>query len=208
LIEILEDQKNLYPEVNYPQAPGGVSMIPEKKVSSKICLIGDGGVGKTSLIGRYVHDRFDNKYLKTIGTKVSRKEISFVCPESHVRVKLGAMIWDIMGQKAFRNLLQDAYFHGANGLIAVCDLTQRQTLESLDEWIDSITAISGKIPILILANKNDLSSEIQFGEDELRKFADLIDAPFLFTSAKTGENVDEAFLAIGKEMVKNQLNLS
>jgi small GTP-binding protein len=176
-------------------------------VSTKICLIGDGGVGKTSLIGRYVHDKFDAKYLKTIGTKISRKEIVFECPESQVQVNLGAMIWDIMGQKAFRHLLQDAYFHGANGIIAVCDLTQRQTLESLNEWIDAITKIAGKIPTVILANKNDLHDEMQFGEDELRNFAKSLDSPFLFTSAKTGENVDDAFLAIGRLMVKRQLNL-
>lgn len=182
-------------------------MNTKKNVSSKICLIGDGGVGKTSLIGRYVHDKFDAKYLQTIGTKVSRKEIVFDCTQSQVEVNLGAMIWDIMGQKAFRSLLQDAYFHGANGIIAVCDLTQRQTLESLNEWIDSITQVAGKIPTVILANKSDLNDEKQFGEDELRMLAESLDSPFLYTSAKTGENVDDAFLAIGRLMVKRQLNL-
>ncbi len=183
-------------------------MIPTKNVSSKICLIGDGGVGKTSLIGRYVHNKFDNKYLKTIGTKISRKEICFECTESNVQIKLGALIWDIMGQKAFRGLLQDAYFHGANGLIAVCDLTQRQTLKSLNEWIDSIARIVGKIPTVILANKMDLANEQEFGVKELRYLAETLDAPFLLTSAKTGENVDEAFLAIGRQMVKKQMDLS
>ena len=183
-------------------------MRPTKNVRSKICLIGDGGVGKTSLIGRYVHNKFDNKYLRTIGTKVSRKEICFECTESQVKVKLGAMIWDIMGQKAFRGLLQDAYFHGANGLIAVCDLTQRQTLESLNEWIDSVASVVGKIPTVILANKKDLDDQQEFGVKELRFLAETLDAPFLLTSAKTGENVDEAFVAIGRQMVKNQMNLS
>lgn len=183
-------------------------MEKRKNVSSKICLIGDGGVGKTSLIGRFVHDKFDTKYLRTIGTKVSRKEIVFECPESQVQVNLGAMIWDIMGQKAFKRLLQDAYFHGANGIIAVCDLTQRQTLESLNDWIDSITRIAGIIPTVILANKNDLQDKMQFGEAELRKLAETLDSPFMYTSAKTGENVDDAFLAIGRLMVKRQMNLS
>jgi Ras-related protein Rab-1A len=183
-------------------------MKPTKNVRSKICLIGDGGVGKTSLIGRYVHNKFDDKYLQTIGTKVTRKEICFECTESQVQINLGAMIWDIMGQKAFRGLLQDAYFHGANGLIAVCDLTQRKTLESLNEWIDAVAQVVGKIPTVILANKNDLSDEQEFGVKELRYLAEALNAPFLLTSAKTGENVDEAFLEIGRQMVKRQMNLS
>jgi small GTP-binding protein len=183
-------------------------MMPTKKVSSKICLIGDGGVGKTSLIGRFVHNRFDDKYLTTLGTKVSRKEIVFDCPESQVKIKLGAMIWDIMGQKAFRGLLLDAYFHGANGIIAVCDLTERQTLESLNEWIDAVAQVVGKVPTVILANKNDLSDEQEFGVKELRYLAEALEAPFLLTSAKTGENVDSAFEEIGRQMVKKQLNLT
>jgi small GTP-binding protein len=183
-------------------------MKPIKNVSSKVCLIGDGGVGKTSLIGRYVYNKFDNKYLKTIGTKISRKEISFDCHESNTQVKMNAMIWDIMGQKAFRNLLRDAYFHGANGLIAVCDLTERRTLESLNEWIDDVSAVVGKIPTVILANKKDLSDEREFGTKELRYLAEALDAPILLTSAKTGENVDEAFDAICRLMVKRQMDLS
>jgi small GTP-binding protein len=181
-------------------------MTLQKNVSSKICLIGDGGVGKTSLIGRYVHNKFDDKYLKTIGTKVSSKEIVLDYPESHVQVKLGAMIWDIMGQKAFRSLLQDAYFHGANGIIAVCDLTEEKSLINLSEWIDSVEKIVGNVPTVILANKTDLKNEIEVDPSKLKKMAERLNAQLLFTSAKTGENVDLAFLAIATEMIRYQLN--
>lgn len=183
-------------------------MTSEKNVISKICMFGDGGVGKTSLIGRFVHNKFDAKYITTLGTRVSKKEINFECPDSQVHVKMGAMIWDIMGQKEFMNLLKDSYFHGANGLIAVCDLTQRQTLESLNIWIDSIAKIVGNVPIVILANKNDLADKQEFGVKELQYFAEAINAPFLLTSAKTGENVDCAFEILGRQIVKRQLNLT
>jgi small GTP-binding protein len=183
-------------------------MMDTKKVSSKICLIGDGGVGKSSLIRRYVHNAFDDRYVTTIGTKVSRKDMVLEYPTSNVKVKLNVMIWDIMGQKAFRGLLREAYFNGANGIIAVCNLTNEDSLWSLGEWIDSLNKLVGRIPIVVLANKYDLKDSLQFGDEELRKLTQDLKALYYYTSAKTGENVNNAFLTIAKEMMKYQINLS
>lgn len=181
--------------------------MQKKNLSSKICFIGDGGVGKTSLIGRYVYNIFDDKYLATIGTKVSRKEIILEYPDKELQVKINAMIWDIMGQKAFRRLLHEAYFAGAKGILGVCNLTDESSLKALNDWIDSVNKVVKNIPIVILANKSDLKDEIQLSQDEIEKMAADLNAPFLFTSAKTGENVAEAFSTMGKEMIKSQLNL-
>ncbi|UCE38232.1 MAG: GTP-binding protein [Thermoplasmata archaeon] len=183
-------------------------MMEIKKVSSKICFIGDGGVGKTSLIRRYVHDMFDDKYITTIGTKVSRKELIFDYPHRNVQVQLNAMIWDIMGQRAFRGLLKEAYFNGANGILGVCSLTDLDSLLSLVDWINSVKAMVGDIPIMILVNKSDLKEHSQFGDKEIQQIATLIGAEFLYTSAKTGENVPSAFDTIGKLMLKSQMNLT
>lgn len=176
-----------------------------KHMSSKICLIGDGGVGKTSLIGRYVYDMFEDKYLATIGTKVSRKVILLNYPDRDIQVKINAMIWDIMGQRAFRNLLHEAYFYGAKGIIGVCNLTDEETLASLNDWIESAKKVVGDIPMVLLANKSDLKDEIKFSESELKATATSLNAQYLYTSAKTGENVVNAFLTLGREIVNKYL---
>jgi small GTP-binding protein len=179
-----------------------------KKISTKICLIGDGGVGKTSLIGRFVYDIFSDKYIKTIGTKVSRKDILLVYPDKDLQFSVNAMIWDIMGQKAFGGLLHESYFKGARGILAVCNLTDKTTLEGLNDWIDKVMNSVGDIPVVILANKSDLTEKFEFGEEELKKFTSELKAPFLFTSAKTGENVSLAFYTIGKEILKKNYELT
>jgi small GTP-binding protein len=183
-------------------------LMEVKKVSTKICLIGDGGVGKTSLIRRFVHDMFDDKYITTIGTKVSRKDLVLNYPHRNTQVQMNAMIWDIMGQRAFRSLLMEAYFNGANGIIGVCSLTDRESLFSLIEWIEAIQRVVDSVPIVILANKCDLKGFSKFEVDELNEVASKVNATFVFTSAKTGENVADAFLEIGKRILKSQMNLT
>ena len=181
--------------------------MPTKRLSSKICLVGDGGVGKTSLIGRYVYDVFNDKYLTTIGTKVTRKEIIFDIPDRDLQITMDAMIWDIMGQKAFKALFHQAYFRGARGIIGVCNLTDVKTLGSLIDWVDSVTKTVGDIPMVLLANKRDLKEEVQLSHGDVKQTASCLNASCLYTSAKTGENVANAFLTIGREMAKKQLKL-
>src|SRR6266704_3599805 len=111
-------------------------MTKQKQLKSKICLVGDKAVGKTSLIRRYTINMFDEEYLTTIGTHVTKKEARILLPEYDLLVDLDMTIWDIMGEKGFRELLKDAYFYGANGILAVADLTRRRTLDNLDDWID------------------------------------------------------------------------
>ncbi len=167
----------------------------------KICLIGTGEVGKTSLIKRFILDIFDDKYLKTLGTKVSKKELTLEYPEKDYKVNLTLLIWDIMGQATFRSLLQDSYFFGAAGALAVCDLTRSSTLDSLEEWVQSLYNVVGEKPIIILANKCDLTDEREFDEDMLNKAAAKYNTSFYYTSARTGENVEKAFYEMGKLIV-------
>ncbi len=182
-------------------------MMSIRNVRSKVCLVGDAGVGKTSLIHRYVYDAFNDKYIITVGTKVSRKEMMFKYPARDVQVKLDAMIWDIMGQRAFKSLLHDAYFLGAQGILGVCNLTDENTLPSLIEWIMSVNKVVGRVPVVLLANKFDLEDEIVLTKGELRLIARQLNAQVIYTSAKTGQNVAEAFFTLGREMLRNQFNL-
>jgi small GTP-binding protein len=159
----------------------------------KVCLFGGSAVGKTSLIRRFVLNEFDDKYLVTIGTKVSRKDLEIKDPVRKKIVSYTLMIWDIIGHKSFRKLLASAYFRGAHSAIGVCDITRKDTLHELHDWINSIYKVTGKIPIVILANKIDLKAHAAFDEDDLTRIASYYAAPYLFTSAKTGENVEKAF---------------
>src|SRR5213083_2562523 len=146
-------------------------MTVQKQFKVKVCLVGEKAVGKTSLIRRYVLNMFDDRYITTIGTKVSKKELSLYHQERDIQVRMDMTIWDIMGEKGFRELLKDAYFYGANGILAVADLTRRKTLDELDDWIDGVEDVAGKVPILIAINKSDLAVNARFREIDVAAFA-------------------------------------
>ncbi len=180
-------------------------MTETKHVKTKVCLVGDVGVGKTSLVRRYVLDQFDDRYLTTIGTKVEKKDLRIVRPAQDLVVDLSMAIWDIMGQEGFRQLLADAYFYGAHGVLAVADLTRRATLDGLLEWIDAVDRAAGPVPVVIALNKADLADQVAYDRAEARKTADALHAECFLTSAKTGEGVEEAFRRLGEAVLGVQL---
>lgn len=172
-------------------------MTPSDDVRKlKICLIGDVGVGKTSLIRRYVLDVFDDKYIATIGTKVTKKEIEVKDPRTGAPQKIMLLVWDIMGQPSFREVLREAYFYGAEGALAICDVTSKESLGELRYWVKAMSATTGKIPIVFLGNKCDLREETRVPYQDLDVFAKKHDSPALLTSAKTGYNVEQAFITL------------
>src|SRR5438552_18843108 len=158
-------------------------------LKSKICLVGERGVGKSSLIRRYVLDQFDDKYIRTLGAKVEKKTMRVDVPERHAQVDIHMAIWDIIGHVGFRQLLGDSFFNGAQGILAIADLTRRNTLPGLTGWVESVESVAGKIPVVLVANKADLVAEAQFGETELADMANTFDCTYLFASAKNGQNV-------------------
>ena len=168
-------------------------MSDKRYFRRKICLLGDAAVGKTSLIQRYVMDKFDDKYVVTLGTKVTMKDVVTEKPGEGEVVNLTLMIWDILGQREFKRL-QASFYKGSNGTIVVADLTRKETLDNIHDWILALFNTAGKVPVLLLINKSDLSEQAAFTEDEIKKIAEKYNASYLFTSAKTGENVEKAFL--------------
>lgn len=180
-------------------APGSrVRMVVNWKV--KVCLVGDVGVGKTSLIKRYVNDSFEDRYLMTMGAKVVSKDLDFHPPGGVEERRVSMLIWDVMGAKGVKDLLQEAYFYKASGILAVCDLTRSETLESLRDWIASVEAIAGSVSCIVLANKVDLKGKLAVQDAEIHRLCGTINAPYLKTSAKTGENVEVAFSWLVRSM--------
>ncbi len=166
------------------------------KMKVKICLVGEGAVGKTCLIRRFIQDQFDDRYISTLGAKVSKKEIKVDGPNGGMDIDM--TIWDIMGEKGFRELLKEAYFHGAQGVLAVCDVTRKETLDDLDDWVAAVVKVTGNIPMEFLGNKSDLKDQMVISEADVLEAAESHGAPFLFTSAKTGENVETAFANLAR----------
>jgi small GTP-binding protein len=182
-----------------------IYIVPQRvleKRAYKICLYGEGAVGKTSLIQRYVKSTFDEKYIMTIGTTVSGKKVVLPHPkEKDAGIEVNLQIWDIMGQMGFSELLKEKHFSGARAAIGVCDITRASTLVDLEEWTESLQKTVGKIPVILLANKCDLADKAQFGEKELYKLAQKYKAVHGFASARTGENVDLTFRLISEALI-------
>jgi len=183
----------------------GAFMTTTKHLKTKVCLVGEKAVGKTSLIRRYVLDMFDDRYVTTIGTKVSKREMRVFLPDKDLLVHIDMTIWDIMGEKGFQELLKDAYFYGANGILAVADLTRRRSLVDLDDWIDGVEQVVGRVPVLIAINKADLPAQAEFEASTVEQIAKAFQCDYLMTSAKTGENVEEAFRRLGASVAAEQL---
>jgi len=167
----------------------------DRKLKVKICMVGDSAVGKTSLIKKFVLDIFDDSYITTIGTKITKRTMGILDDKT----TMDMMIWDIMGQSSFRSLLQDAYFYGTHGVIAVVDSTRPETLENIHEWVHSVKQVVGDVPMVFIANKCDLDRAVT--KDMLEKELGQYGCRFLYGSAKTGENVSEAFRILGESII-------
>lgn len=176
--------------------PRKSSKVGSKHIKRKVLLLGDGAVGKTSLIRKFVTDKFDDKYIATIGTKVTKKQLELKNKDEIIYLTL--MIWDVLGQKGYRSV-QSSSFKGADGVILVCDFTREETLRSLEEyWMPSIGDNLSKLGLVFVANKSDLAGQAQFSLDVLQKLASKYGSSAFSSSAKTGENVEEVFLSLGE----------
>ncbi|UCG69602.1 MAG: GTP-binding protein, partial [Thermoplasmata archaeon] len=114
-------------------------------------------------------------------------------------------IWDILGQKGYKNLYNSS-FRGSKGVIFVADITRKDTLKSLEDyWIPTIKKLIGDIPFIVLANKSDIGKGVKFDEKLLKEFAEKYKVPYFITSAKTGENVELAFYNIGELMINSKI---
>lgn len=173
----------------------------------KICLVGDEAVGKTSLIRRFVTGLFDEVYIRTLGAVVSKKTITIEGGVSRP-TQVDMVILDIMGKRTFMQLFKDAYFSGARGILAVLDMTRRDTLHGLRAWISGVRETVGPIPVFVLANKNDLTDRIEVTDAEIQTVLAGFNVEVLRTSARTGENVEDAFMGLAKDITLADIEAS
>ncbi|MFX1315635.1 MAG: GTP-binding protein, partial [Promethearchaeota archaeon] len=154
----------------------------------KLILGGDGSVGKTSMVHRFVEDKFDQDYKSTIGTSIMKKECSFEELESTVRF----VIWDLAGQAQFKRVRQ-SYLSKAEAGILVFDVTRRETFENIESWFSEFIKASEKISLILVGNKIDLEDERVVSTEEGEKLGQKLELSYIETSALTGENINDAF---------------
>ncbi|MFW9909289.1 MAG: Rab family GTPase [Candidatus Thorarchaeota archaeon] len=160
----------------------------------KICIAGDSAVGKTSAIIRWCEGFFRQEYQSTMGVQHYSRVVS-IGNEKPTVVKM--MIWDLAGQDIFKHL-RAAFYEGAKGIVMMFDVTRQDTFTSLPNWIrEAIGHVGTTVPYVIVGNKADLIPDETkfFGAAE---YAQSLGVPFLLTSAKTGENIDDLFSTIGQ----------
>lgn len=163
-------------------------------ISKKICLIGDFAVGKTSLIRRYVEREFEDRYLSTVGTKMSVKRMQLPAAVGAAPVDLKLIIWDIEGSTKF-DAIAPSHLQGAGGAIVVGSLDREETLAHLKDHVQTFLAINTQRPVIIALNKADLLSP-QHQETLLQQTRAAVTSGTLgyqLTSAKTGNGVDRLF---------------
>lgn len=165
----------------------------------KICLLGDFAVGKTSLVRRFVYNLFDDKYISTIGVKVSRKTVSLPLTDDIASVTM--MLWDLAGSEEFSRM-RASYLRGASGAVLVGDLTRPETFDHLQGYIDDLLKVSPQAQFVLAANKSDLAEQHQLSAKQLKETAAKLGIPYRLTSAKMGTEVDDLFRYLGNLLVQ------
>ncbi len=163
-------------------------------IKKKICMLGSFAVGKTSLVQRFVHSIFSEKYHTTIGVKIDQKQVAVEGQD------VTLMLWDIHGEDEFQTI-KPAYVMGSSGYFIVMDGTRRNTIEKGLQLQQMVEKTIGKVPFIVLVNKADLQPQWEITDDDLARLENN-GITILKTSAKTGEGVEEAFQKLTKEILK------
>jgi Ras-related protein Rab-1A len=173
--------------------------LPLSDYLFKLLLIGDSGVGKSSLLLRFSDNTYTESFIATIGVDfvMPTQKIKTVDVESKV-IKL--QIWDTAGQEKFRTITS-SYYRGAHGVIVVYDVTNRDSFRNVQNWMGEITRYASEnVNRLLIGNKCDVDGKRVVSTEEGKALADSLGLPFMETSAKTSANVEQSFLRMAGEI--------
>ena len=162
-------------------------------ITKKICLLGSFAVGKTSLVSRFVTSLFSEKYHTTIGVKIDKKLVNLHDQE------VSLIIWDLAGEDEFQRVAT-SYLQGASGYLLVADITRRATLDKAIMLQKRARMVMGDVPFHLLVNKADLADDREI-DDQILEELSKQGWSFLKTSAKTGSEVEAAFLNLAQAMI-------
>ena len=167
----------------------------------KLVLLGDAAVGKTSLINMYAHHRFREDYKPTLGVSICMKEMKI----ERVNDQIKLVIWDIAGQNKY-DLSRKMFFHGVVGALLVFDVTRDESFRNIEsKWLKDLNEYGEqKLSYVLIGNKSDLENSRTVSTEMGMKLAKKIDASdFVETSAKNGDNVEEAFKILVNNILDN-----
>jgi small GTP-binding protein len=161
-------------------------------IQKKICLLGAFSVGKTSLIQRFVNSIFDDKYLTTVGVKVDKKNVEVDSNEVMM------MIWDLAGEDDYSRL-QTTYLRGSAGYVLVVDGTRPNSLDTAFDVHEKAVSTLGDVPFILALNKADLVDQWMLPDERIQQASEQFTV--MKTSAKTGENVENLFSSLARQML-------
>jgi len=174
-------------------------MIKEYDYLFKLVIIGNSGVGKSSLLLRFADDQFNESYLTTIGVDFRFRTL----PIDGKNVKL--QIWDTAGQERFRTITS-AYYKGADGIVLVYDVTNPASFEDINKfWINEVESYAEKnVELLLIGNKSDLGETKQVSSETGKAYADSKNMEYFEASAKTADHVSSAFLSLARKLMSKR----
>ena len=162
----------------------------------KVLIIGNSGVGKSCLLLRFAEDMFSDNYISTIGVDFKIRKLEL----DGKTIKL--QIWDTAGQERFRTITK-SYYRGSNGIVVVYDITDRESFDQVQQWMNEIDQhASQDVCRLLVGNKADLDDKRAVKTEEGENLARQFGIPFLETSAKQSLNVDNMFTTMAQAMKK------
>lgn len=163
--------------------------LPKGDVYVKVIILGDYSVGKSAIARRFVDNTFEEGYIPTLNLNISKKTI--IIKETNINF----VIWDVGGQAKEMTAYRDQFYRGAQAGIVIVDRTRPETLEHAELWLsDAKKTIRDNVPIILVGNKSDLLDKIVISEQDLTNKAKSLGLDCMFTSAKSGKNIEELFL--------------
>ena len=174
-----------------------VSLLQKEYLRFKLIIVGDTGVGKTNIIGKYIADSFNENTKSTVGVEFFTK--SFKINEDFIKLE----IWDTAGQERYKSITS-AYYKGSNGALLVYDITRTATFDDIEKWINEVKdVVEGELKFVLVGNKCDLENERKVETETALAKAQKLKMPLIETSAFNSTNIQKVFKIILIDVYKN-----
>ncbi|KAI5172873.1 Ras-related protein Rab-1A [Nematocida sp. LUAm3] len=168
----------------------------------KLLIIGESGVGKTSILQRFIENTFQRGFTSTIGIDFRSKKIEVDGEEVELQ------LWDTAGQERFFSITK-SYYRGSDGIFLTFDISSMSSFHSTEKWVSAIQGkVEENVPIFLLANKKDLVDELYMEKlgtiQKIKMLSSDLHVPWYVTSAQSGENIEEIFTDMARTIIKKK----